>query len=202
VAINDAVLADEARVVVTAGADGSVGFWEAASGRVLRMDRAHRAPAQALALAADGVRVASVGGDGVLSVWDARSGRRHAGPWTLDGPASRVRFSPDGTRIVVAGSVSGVEEFLAILSAAGGQVLHRWPTRSPVQAVAFSPEGLRVVSAGSERELSVWDPVTGRETIGLPGHELPVLGLVAVPGTMRLYSAGLDGTVRLWEGRE
>ena len=65
----------------------------------------------------------------------------------------------------MAGSVPGKEDFLAIVSATGGEILHRWPTRSPVQSVSFSSEGLRVVSAGSERDLSVWDPVPGRETI-------------------------------------
>ena len=220
----DAIAADHGRVVVTAEYDGGLRFWDTDSERVKHVDRAHDGPARALALSPDGLTLASVGGDGMLAIWDPREGQRVRGPWKLAGPAGRVCFSPDGTRLAVAGTVErayrdsmlkaddlhaqvveldrqGADEvYVAIVNASRGTLVRRWSPRSPVNALTFSPDGGRVITAGAERDLVVWDPETGRQTIALAGHSQPALGLVAIPGTLRVYSAGLDGTIRLWEG--
>ena len=58
-----------------------------------------------------------------------------------------------------------------------------------------------MITAGPQGPIVVWDAVTGLETITLEGHKKGVVVLVAAPG-LRIYSAGLDGTVKLWEGLE
>ena len=219
----DAIAADQEHVVV-AVTDGTLQFWDARTGSVVNVHQAHNGPARALAMSPDGSTVASVGGDSMLAIWDPHEGRRVRGPWKLAGPAGRVCFSPDGTRLAVAGTVERAyrdsilkaadvhaqvveldrqgtdEDYVAVVDASQGTLFHRWTTRSAVNALTFSPDGGRVITAGAERDLLVWDPETGRQTIALAGHTLPALGLVAIPGTIRVYSAGLDGTIRLWEG--
>lgn len=56
-----------------------------------------------------------------------------------------------------------------------------------------------MITAGTQGTLVVWDAATGRETLSLEGHRKGVLALAAAPG-LRIFSAGLDGTVKLWEG--
>jgi WD40 repeat protein len=66
--------------------------------------------------------------------------------------------------------------------------------------MSFAPGIGRVITSGTDPALTVWDIATGRETIALAGHTRPASSLVAWPRKLRVYSAGLDGTVRLWEG--
>jgi WD40 repeat protein len=89
-----------------------------------------------------------------------------------------------------------------VWDASTGSSLNDWFTRenaSPERSLVFSADGRRIISAGSGPELIVWDPATGRETFALQGHRQPALTLAAGAG-LRLYSAGLDGTVKVWEG--
>src|SRR5262249_26956808 len=71
----DVELADGGQALVSAGADGTVRFWDATSGTFLRTADAHRTSVLSLAATPDGRRIVSGGGDGRVIVWDVRTGR-------------------------------------------------------------------------------------------------------------------------------
>jgi WD40 repeat protein/tRNA A-37 threonylcarbamoyl transferase component Bud32 len=188
----------DGRKLATAGADGMLRVWDLET-RTVRVVPCGAGPLQALALTPDGGHVVIAGGDGTIMVWDANNLHRTGTRMSLGGLAHDVAMSPDGAWIAAAGSTAGSGGTVAVWSAASGSLRSSWLTPSAVRCVVFSRDSRRVITGGDEGPLVIWDPTTGRETLQLDGHRQPVMALAAAPG-LQIYSAGLDGTVRLWEG--
>jgi WD40 repeat protein len=81
---------------------------------------------------------------------------------------------------------------------------------SPVTAVAFSPDGTKLASSGGRAFLRVdatdnmfgiamWDVDTVTLIDGFRGHTADVLALQFNEAGSVLYSASLDGSIRMWD---
>ncbi|MFF9428632.1 WD40 repeat domain-containing protein [Streptomyces sp. NPDC014746] len=182
------------------GRTGAVRLWDlddaTGPGIVFPLDPAAR-PAS-LAFAPKGDRYAAAGWDGVVRIGALERGV--AVPRSLAGPASAatgVGFTRDGLRVVTAwadGSVS--------LRSTDGKEVWRRQERTPLSALAHATDGPVLVAGNTRGELLVWDDADG-PTAGAPrtlaAHDGRVT-TVAVDGPGdRAASAGVDGTVRLWD---
>ncbi|AGA89088.1 WD40 repeat-containing protein [Thioflavicoccus mobilis 8321] len=186
---------DGARLA-SAGNDGSLRLWDAASGAPLWLARGHEGSVLSCAFSPDGARLASAGSDGSLRLWDAASG---APLWLArghEGSVSSCAFSPDGARLASAGS----DGSLRLWDAASGAPL--WLARGhegSVWSCAFSPDGARLASAGYDGSLRLWDAASGAPLWLARGHEGSVWSCAFSPDGARLASAGYDGSLRLWD---
>ena len=92
----------DGRRLVTAGADGTVRWWDTATGQETLTVPGNGTPLSGVAYSRDGRLVAAAGADPTVRVWDATTGREvHA----LQGHATAVTcvvFSPDGQRLASA----------------------------------------------------------------------------------------------------
>ncbi len=68
-----------------------------------------------------------------------------------------------------------------------------------VWAVAWSPNGRVLASGSTDRNIGLWDAVTGTTIAVLAGHTAPVRSVAWSPDGRTLASASDDGTVRLWD---
>ncbi len=67
-----------------------------------------------------------------------------------------------------------------------------------VYSLAFNPTGRTLASAGSDRNVVLWDPVTGQERASLTGHADWVLRAQFTPDGSALITVGRDGSVKRW----
>ncbi|TCT19747.1 pentapeptide repeat-containing protein [Thiobaca trueperi] len=186
----------DGRRLVSAGADGAVRLWDAASGEALLTLSGHQDWVTACAFSPDGRWLVSAGADRTVRLWDAASGEALL---TLSGHQGRVwgcAFSPDGRRLVSVSDDGAVRLWDA---ASGAALLTLSGHQGEVMGGAFSPDGRRLASAGEDATVRLWDAASGEALLTLSGHQGGVWACAFSPDGRRLVSAGEDGTVRLWD---
>jgi len=173
-------VASAGKELATAGRDRTVRLWDLAADQP-RVELTFERPLFALAISADGKRLAA-GGSGGLFLIDEK------GTQTLPARGERIRALSFGGNHLAVGLESGTVRLLA----PDGTVRDAGLLAAPVSALAFDPAGKRLV-AGSAAGLSAWDAAGAR----LFGDGGAVLALAFAPDGARLATAGAE--VRLWE---
>ena len=194
-----------------------VGIWmySVATGDELALFTGHTAQIHGLVFSPDGKILASMGNDRTTRLWDTESGQQLV---VLSGEGSShssIAFSPDGTTIVT-GNRNGTIQLWDV--ATGDHLVTLTGHTDSVEALAFSPDGKTLASASEDSSIQVpnpqnntpqesyrqnisirlWDVATGEHLSSLKGHKQPVKVLAFSPDGKALASAGMGGTVRLW----
>jgi WD40 repeat protein/heme exporter protein D len=182
--------------VAAGDTSGAVWLWEVTSGRGQLLG-SHPGGLLALAFSPDGRTLASSCLKGQVRLWEVASG---AGRLVHEHQSSAVTvvFSPDGRYLA-----SGSEDHTVWLrTLESGQEERLELGDTGVNEVRFSPDGrqLLIASRGSP-QVRRWE--VGRRAFLAPlqGHEGFVTHLAFSPEGLRLATASMDGTARLWDVR-
>jgi WD40 repeat protein len=170
--------------------DGTVAVYRL-SDRARRVHGSHRGPVWALAWAPDGSAIASGGEDTTAQIWTLDG----APPRVLTGHTAAVKdiaFDASGERVL-----TGSTDHTSRLWARDGRTLATLAHDEQVLAVARSADG-GWWTAGTDHLVRRWDHDGGRLATWR-GHEEFVGRLALSPDSPRLASAGLDGSVRIWD---
>jgi RNA polymerase sigma factor (sigma-70 family) len=187
---------------------GVIRVWEAKTGNVLHTFEFSALVHGAVALSADGKKVA--GGDwftenGEVCVWDVPSGNLLQKLSTPRMENLSLAFSEDG-KWIAAGGRAGEDgpnrnNKVMVWNLETGKVKHEWTDPNGVGAVtalAFSPDAKLVAAGGlNEGSIRMWDMQTGKLKHVLNGHE--IRSLAFSPDGKTLASNGLDGKIILWD---
>jgi WD40 repeat protein len=192
--INGVAFSPDGTRLASAGSDGMVRAWDAATGLEARSFKGHTNQVTSVAFSPDGKRLASAGWDLTVRVWDAATGLESHRIKAHTQAVECVAFSPDGNSLASASQDGTVK----LWDAATALESHTLAGHSgPVVRVAFSPDGKHLASAGAEGTVKVWNPATRRETLSLKGHMFSIISVAFSPDGKRLASASQDGTVKV-----
>jgi TPR repeat protein len=197
--ITDLAFSPDGNRIASVGNDNTLRIWNVKYGTLETTQKETKNNLLALAYSPDGKKiVATENWDGKIQMWDAVNVRLIR---TIPGHADWVlcvAYSPDGKEFVT-GSRDGSVYVWDAESGARLRVL-RDPELDPVNSVTYSPDGRYVMAATQSRYILSWQKAGGKLFNFYEGHDLSVTSL-AMPSTGKyLVSAGLDGSVRIWNG--
>jgi DNA-binding beta-propeller fold protein YncE len=143
-------------VLVSAGHDGTVRLWDAATARELPQSGGQ---ATWVALSPDGTKVAASTGEALVRFWDPATGRELLPPLALDGPVRTMAFSADGRSLLLSDSA----DELQVWDVAAGKRAKTIGARgkTPTTRLAVGPGG-RVAATANEGAIHLWDLEAGR----------------------------------------
>lgn len=152
-------------------------------------------PLDAVALSADGTRLATGDRDGLVRVWDATTGGTVTILTGHTDWVTEVAWSPDGAQIVSGGRDGTVR--LWDVQTSSQQNTFDQHTDS-VTGVTFSPDGRMIAS--SSRDSTVWigETATGATIAHLTNYSGPAWTVAFDPTGDRLASGSEDGTIWVW----
>jgi WD40 repeat protein/tRNA A-37 threonylcarbamoyl transferase component Bud32 len=219
-AVRSLVFSPDGTRLVSASDDMTLHFWDTASRQPAAPPRGLPGAVSELAFSADGRRLITADAAQNIQAWDAATGQEipalpedngvlnRGGCISRDG-SLRAAWDPKKEHIIIADRKTN-----ALLYALG---------TGPLHDVAISPDNQRVAIACADGTVGLWylpsipqqdrdawkkyqqgnitwylaNPSSENET--LLGHTGPVRCVVFSPDGQRLFSAGSDGTVRIWE---
>ncbi|MER7851779.1 TIR domain-containing protein [Streptomyces griseobrunneus] len=185
--------------LVTAGDDGVVQIWDAATGQGKPILRGHGRRVNAVSFDATGRCLASAGSDGIVRLWDVRTGRcLHELVGRGDRLISAV-FSPVGSVLATAGSTGHV----SLWDAEGGTFLRELDVETDRSwAEAFSADGEQIATANDDDSVSLWRRATGSHDLHLDGHQGRVRSVAFARDGASVATGCDDGRVRVWRTRD
>jgi hypothetical protein len=145
----------------------------------------------------DGSRVVSASSDNTGRVWDARTGEPITPPLQHTRGLCWAQFSPDGARV----ATCSWDKTARVWDSRTGKALTE-PLRheAVVHTVDFRQDGEWLVTSSDDGTVRLWDSRTGQPVSDpLRGDDEALSSARFGPDGRRVFSAPLNGTIRIWE---
>ncbi|PDT85727.1 hypothetical protein CO669_31085 [Bradyrhizobium sp. Y36] len=195
------------REVATAGDDGVIRLWDAASFRLTRVLRGHTGAVYALDYWTDGKQLASAGWDGKVRVWDLGSDGRSV---SFDAGAKQfaVAFAPEPSlKYLASAGEDGVVRIwnLVTRELAKSKLDHQSgdAARAAVRSLSYAPSGSgEFVSAGYDGKIRFYRTSGAIDAKDAYGRK--ALRVAYSPDGLRVVTAGSDaelGSAKVWDVR-
>jgi WD40 repeat protein len=211
--VSDVAFSTGGDVIVTAGWDATIRFWDAASSQSPAMIRGPRSPRFTTVVYSPDGRTLAAGGRNATRAWDTATGEIR---WTV--PEVLSSF-PAGLGQSLCFDHSG--RLLASTLVTGGVQLHdprdgrlirrlETPDAGPVGSADFSPDGRAMLAGHLSGRLVVWDPQAGIAIRQFRAHSHSLTCAIFSPDGRYIATAGAesakgsdaDDRVHLWDASD
>jgi WD40 repeat protein len=140
------------RLIASAGSDGMVHLWDAATGRELDASPLrHQGIVDGLAFSPDGQFLASGAWEGSVRIWDTKTWQQSQ-TLPTNGFVRCLAYSPDG-ELLAWGTNNAL---LQVWHKSSGDIHSLRGHLNSVRGVAFSPDGKLLASAGQDGTAKIW----------------------------------------------
>ena len=217
-AVLTAALSPDGKEVLTASTDNHAKYFDAQSGEEIDKDPLNFITPRGASYSRDGKQVLGWGHGGVVCT-DANGGSHIL---STSRSLHSAMFSPNGKRLISSGNDGDVQVWDLATERA---VAHLRGDAQIFQGAAFSPDGQYIATSGKDCTVRLWQAFHGDKKGSLlsgsedqspdrldvwfaqrlammKGHQQYVLSSQFSPDGSRLVTASLDGSVRVWDGRE
>jgi RNA polymerase sigma factor (sigma-70 family) len=190
------VFAADGKTLISAGQDQTVRFWDLATGKLKRLQRAPQSQL-VMAISSDGKTLALTSEEH-LHLWDIAAAKeiQRIATGKLDGNNRLlwVEFSPDGKTL----AASKADSTVLIWEAAAGKERTRFKHKDRrVHNLAFSSDG-KILAATGDQHVLLWDLATGTELHSIESRHGPYAKLSFSPDG-KLLADALFSSVVLWD---
>jgi energy-coupling factor transporter ATP-binding protein EcfA2 len=191
--VRSLALSDDGRRLAAGGLDGQILLWDLTKPQSAPRRLTNAAAIHALAFSAG--RLAAGLSDGSVRLWSADLSVSALLVAPQPHRVTSLAFRPDGRQLAAATAGGGL---LLLDPDHGGEPRVLGAARD-LRAAAWSHDGRFLAAGTAAGAVLLWEP---DEPVALPielsGHTAAVTGLAFLRGERTLASAGLDGSVRLW----
>jgi WD40 repeat protein len=189
-------------ILATGSSDSLIRLWRVSNGSLIRTLEGHSGWVRSLVFSPDGRILASAAEDFTVRLWRLADGELIR---TVDEGMANVQsvaFHPDGAGLVWAEADGSV---LSWRISDGAWLLDlNEPSTEPAlpgvsaTSIAISDSGDLLAAGYADGRVRVWNARDGSPVLTLSGHTQSVTSLAFAPDGLRLVSASLDHTLRLW----
>jgi RNA polymerase sigma factor (sigma-70 family) len=213
VTVSHVAVSTDSKQIAAVRSDETAVVWDAATGK-----QVFEFLANCVAFSPDGTLIAAGGrgttaedcNQGVIRLHDRKTGkvvRELRGHLTT---VASVHFTPDGKTLVSSGHVlfglrsgepgENETKFVRIWDVASGKERKGIPGTARIYSANLTPDGRTVATTSMlGKSINLIEVVTGASRGELAGHTDMVFQVALSPDGRTLASAGMDGTVRLWD---
>jgi WD40 repeat protein len=177
----------DGKLLASAGSDGTVRLWDAATGQAVRTIDKHY---YAAAFSPNGEWLAAADQDGTITLHNISTGKDTRRVGKHEGLVTVLAFTADGKRLAASGGYGRVTVW--DVPAASRLHLLELHYNAWCSTLSFSPDGKRLAMADMGNRARVWDAATGEER-----STFTAAGVVFSPDGKLLAASDLSGAVRL-----
>jgi WD40 repeat protein len=193
-AVTGLASANQGRWIVSAGADGTLKVWNAASGTLVRAVELDDGPATAIAV--DDRRALTGHRSGTIVLWDLERAERLAAFHHQQAPISGLAFTADGDHFAAASQTNAAAVFDIRVPSQPAAILEG---QQGGQLIASTPRSeLLATASGADGDIRLWRTDTRRLSRHWHVRGEALSAIEMAPGGRRIASGSTTGSVRLW----
>jgi WD40 repeat protein len=181
---------------VTSSDDNTAILWDLKKGGVKKILKTHLYPVNVVRFSRDEKLIITASSDNTACLWNAKNGRKCSVLTGHIGEILDANFSDDASSVVTASSDASARVWFSKKTNHPRRIKLFHNKR--INYLCFSGQRKLIASASDDKDMKIWDLVTGELVSTITGHKYGVNIVVFSPDSKFIATASADNSVILW----